>query len=70
MFIVNTDDEVDGNSDAGVALWRAFNYITEERDVSEAFVSIVDVSSCTSDALFRMYHFFTLQYCSIPVYES
>uniref|UniRef100_A0A452VMW8 UDP-glucose ceramide glucosyltransferase-like 1 n=1 Tax=Ursus maritimus TaxID=29073 RepID=A0A452VMW8_URSMA len=42
VFIVNTDDEVDGADDAGVALWRAFNYIAEERDVSQAFISIND----------------------------
>ncbi|KAM9192717.1 UDP-glucose:glycoprotein glucosyltransferase 2 [Dugong dugon] len=41
VFILNTDDEVDGANDAGVALWRAFNYITEERDVSQAFISLV-----------------------------
>ncbi|XP_036880881.2 UDP-glucose:glycoprotein glucosyltransferase 2 isoform X1 [Manis javanica] len=41
VFILNTDDEVDGAHDAGVALWRAFNYIVEENDVSQAFVSIV-----------------------------
>lgn len=44
VFIVNTDDEVDGADDAGIALWRAFNYIAEERDVSQAFISIVQVS--------------------------
>uniref|UniRef100_A0A452VMW3 UDP-glucose ceramide glucosyltransferase-like 1 n=1 Tax=Ursus maritimus TaxID=29073 RepID=A0A452VMW3_URSMA len=43
VFIVNTDDEVDGADDAGVALWRAFNYIAEERDVSQAFISIVQM---------------------------
>ncbi|KAL4691209.1 hypothetical protein H8959_014170, partial [Pygathrix nigripes] len=41
VFILNTDDEVDGANDAGVALWRAFNYITEEFGISEAFISIV-----------------------------
>ncbi|XP_069323188.1 UDP-glucose:glycoprotein glucosyltransferase 2 [Eulemur rufifrons] len=41
VFILNTYDEVDGADDAGVALWRAFNYITEERGESEAFISIV-----------------------------
>ncbi|XP_018895479.4 UDP-glucose:glycoprotein glucosyltransferase 2 isoform X1 [Gorilla gorilla gorilla] len=41
VFILNTDDEVDGANDAGVALWRAFNYIAEEFDISEAFISIV-----------------------------
>lgn len=40
VFIINTDDEVNGMNDAGVALWRAFNYIAEEHDVSQAFVSI------------------------------
>ncbi|XP_045667045.1 UDP-glucose:glycoprotein glucosyltransferase 2 isoform X2 [Ursus americanus] len=43
VFIVNTDDEVDGADDAGIALWRAFNYIAEERDVSQAFISIVQM---------------------------
>ncbi|XP_063507133.1 UDP-glucose:glycoprotein glucosyltransferase 2 isoform X2 [Pongo pygmaeus] len=41
VFILNTDDEVDGANDAGVALWRAFNYVAEEFDISEAFISIV-----------------------------
>uniref|UniRef100_A0A8D1HCU0 UDP-glucose ceramide glucosyltransferase-like 1 n=1 Tax=Sus scrofa TaxID=9823 RepID=A0A8D1HCU0_PIG len=41
VFIVNTDDEVDGTNDAGVALWRAFNYIAEEHGVSQAFISII-----------------------------
>uniref|UniRef100_G1TE39 UDP-glucose:glycoprotein glucosyltransferase 1 n=1 Tax=Oryctolagus cuniculus TaxID=9986 RepID=G1TE39_RABIT len=41
VFILNTDDIVDGTNDAGVALWRAFNYIAEELGISEAFISIV-----------------------------
>uniref|UniRef100_A0A8D2CK87 UDP-glucose:glycoprotein glucosyltransferase 1 n=1 Tax=Sciurus vulgaris TaxID=55149 RepID=A0A8D2CK87_SCIVU len=41
VFILNTDDEVDGTNDAGVALWRAFSYIAEESGLSEAFYSIV-----------------------------
>ncbi|XP_017806856.1 UDP-glucose:glycoprotein glucosyltransferase 2 isoform X2 [Papio anubis] len=41
VFVLNTDDEVDGANDAGVALWRAFNYIAEEFDISEAFISLV-----------------------------
>ncbi|KAM7111131.1 UDP-glucose:glycoprotein glucosyltransferase 2 [Molossus nigricans] len=40
VLIVNTDDEVDATNDAGVALWRAFNYIAEEHDISQAFASI------------------------------
>lgn len=55
MFIVNTDDEVDGTNDAGVALWRAFNYIAEEHDVSQAFISTALVSLCSSHNFFRMY---------------
>ncbi|XP_037655622.1 UDP-glucose:glycoprotein glucosyltransferase 2 [Choloepus didactylus] len=41
VFILNTNDEVDGTDDAGVALWRTFNYIAEQHDVSQAFMSIV-----------------------------
>lgn len=44
MFIVNSDDEVDGTEDAGVALWRVFNYIAKESNVSQAFNSIPRVS--------------------------
>lgn len=48
MFIVNSDDEVDGTNDAGVALWRTFNYIAKEHDVLQAFISVTHVSLCTS----------------------
>ncbi|XP_051051177.1 UDP-glucose:glycoprotein glucosyltransferase 2 [Phodopus roborovskii] len=41
VFILNVDNEVDGAVDAGVALWRAFNYIEENYDVSEAFISMI-----------------------------
>ncbi|KAL6086880.1 hypothetical protein STEG23_000546, partial [Scotinomys teguina] len=41
VFILNMDNEVDGTTDAGVALWRAFNYIEEKYDVSEAFISMI-----------------------------
>ncbi|XP_031216884.1 UDP-glucose:glycoprotein glucosyltransferase 2 [Mastomys coucha] len=40
VFILNVDNEIDGTTDAGVALWRAFNYIEEKYDVSEAFISM------------------------------
>ncbi|XP_006832127.1 PREDICTED: UDP-glucose:glycoprotein glucosyltransferase 2 [Chrysochloris asiatica] len=43
VFILNTDDEVDVTNDAGVALWRAFNYITKEHSVSQAFVHMVQM---------------------------
>ncbi|XP_050006327.1 UDP-glucose:glycoprotein glucosyltransferase 2 isoform X2 [Alexandromys fortis] len=41
VFIVNTENEVDGTADAGVALWRAFNYIEERHGTSEAFTSMI-----------------------------
>ncbi|KAF7242033.1 UDP-glucose:glycoprotein glucosyltransferase 2 [Varanus komodoensis] len=41
VFVVNTDEVVDGNQDAGVALWRAFNFVAEEMDIPEAFGSII-----------------------------
>ncbi|XP_006879686.1 PREDICTED: UDP-glucose:glycoprotein glucosyltransferase 2, partial [Elephantulus edwardii] len=40
VFILNTDDEVDGMKDAGVALWRAFTFMTKEADVLQAFMNI------------------------------
>ncbi|XP_029792388.1 UDP-glucose:glycoprotein glucosyltransferase 2 [Suricata suricatta] len=49
VFVVNTDDEVDGADDVGVALWRAFNYIAEEQDVSEAFISVVHMYQKVKD---------------------
>lgn len=45
MFILNVENEVDGTEDAGVALWRAFNYIEERHGTSEAFTSMIHVSS-------------------------
>lgn len=44
VFILNTKEEIDGNEDAGIALWRMFNYIAEESDISQAFTSIINVS--------------------------
>uniref|UniRef100_A0A8C3BVP9 UDP-glucose ceramide glucosyltransferase-like 1 n=1 Tax=Cairina moschata TaxID=8855 RepID=A0A8C3BVP9_CAIMO len=43
VFILNTKEEIDGNEDAGIALWRMFNYIAEESDISQAFTSIINV---------------------------
>lgn len=52
VFILSTKEEIDGNEDAGVALWRTFNYIAEESDISQAFMSIINVSSFTRNQLF------------------
>ncbi|KAF7485882.1 hypothetical protein GHT09_002340 [Marmota monax] len=49
VFVLNTDDKVDGTNDAGVALWRAFNYIAGERGLSEAFASIVHMYQKAKD---------------------
>ncbi|XP_036247244.2 UDP-glucose:glycoprotein glucosyltransferase 2 [Molothrus ater] len=43
VFILSTQEEIDGNEDAGVALWRTFNYIAEESDTSQAFMSIINM---------------------------
>ncbi|XP_068038575.1 UDP-glucose:glycoprotein glucosyltransferase 2 isoform X3 [Anomalospiza imberbis] len=43
VFILSTKEEIDGNEDAGVALWRTFNYIAEESDTSQAFTAIINM---------------------------
>ncbi|KAH0624482.1 hypothetical protein JD844_031968 [Phrynosoma platyrhinos] len=43
VFILNTDEVVDGNVDAGVALWRAFNYVADEMDIPEAFATMINM---------------------------
>uniref|UniRef100_A0AAX7SCQ7 UDP-glucose ceramide glucosyltransferase-like 1 n=1 Tax=Astatotilapia calliptera TaxID=8154 RepID=A0AAX7SCQ7_ASTCA len=37
VFVVSDEDDIDGMQDAGVALVRAYNYITEEVDSQNAF---------------------------------
>uniref|UniRef100_A0A8C0FGP0 UDP-glucose ceramide glucosyltransferase-like 1 n=1 Tax=Bubo bubo TaxID=30461 RepID=A0A8C0FGP0_BUBBB len=44
VFILSTREDIDGNEDAGIALWRTFNYIAEESDTSQAFTSIINVN--------------------------
>uniref|UniRef100_A0A674F378 UDP-glucose ceramide glucosyltransferase-like 1 n=1 Tax=Salmo trutta TaxID=8032 RepID=A0A674F378_SALTR len=41
VFVVNTDDEVDGSTDAGVAFFRLLNYIADEYDLSQALMSMM-----------------------------
>uniref|UniRef100_A0A8C0GSJ8 UDP-glucose ceramide glucosyltransferase-like 1 n=1 Tax=Chelonoidis abingdonii TaxID=106734 RepID=A0A8C0GSJ8_CHEAB len=43
VFILHANEEIDGNEDAGVALFRAFNYIAEESDTSQAFISMINM---------------------------
>ncbi|XP_034549617.1 UDP-glucose:glycoprotein glucosyltransferase 2 [Notolabrus celidotus] len=40
VFVVNTQDEIDGFSDAGVGLYRLLNYIADEYDLSQALMSM------------------------------
>ncbi|KAK2904985.1 hypothetical protein Q8A67_006784 [Cirrhinus molitorella] len=43
VLVVSTDDKVDGYLDAGVALFRLLNYISEEYDEAQAFTSMVSI---------------------------
>uniref|UniRef100_A0A8D2IJG0 UDP-glucose ceramide glucosyltransferase-like 1 n=1 Tax=Varanus komodoensis TaxID=61221 RepID=A0A8D2IJG0_VARKO len=43
VFVVNDSEDVDGLQDAGVALLRAYNYITQEVDTNYAFQTIISV---------------------------
>uniref|UniRef100_A0A668ANH5 UDP-glucose ceramide glucosyltransferase-like 1 n=1 Tax=Myripristis murdjan TaxID=586833 RepID=A0A668ANH5_9TELE len=43
VFVVNTEDEIDGFSDAGVAFYRLLNYIADEYDLSQALMSMVSM---------------------------
>uniref|UniRef100_A0AAQ5YAQ2 UDP-glucose ceramide glucosyltransferase-like 1 n=1 Tax=Amphiprion ocellaris TaxID=80972 RepID=A0AAQ5YAQ2_AMPOC len=43
VFVVNTKDEIDGFSDAGVGFYRLLNYIADEYDLSQALMSMVSV---------------------------
>ena len=43
VFVVNADEKVDGNLDAGVALLRAFNYIAKHDNPVKALSFLTDV---------------------------
>ncbi|XP_031416124.1 UDP-glucose:glycoprotein glucosyltransferase 1 isoform X2 [Clupea harengus] len=43
VFVVNDEDDVDGMQDAGVAMLRAFNYITDDEDDQHAFDAIISM---------------------------
>ncbi|XP_012736496.2 UDP-glucose:glycoprotein glucosyltransferase 1 isoform X1 [Fundulus heteroclitus] len=43
VFVVSDEDDVDGMQDAGVALVRAYNYITDEVDSHSAFEAVVSM---------------------------
>lgn len=52
VFILNTEEEIDGNEDAGVALWRTFNYVAEESDTFQATTCIINVSLFYKKSIF------------------
>ncbi|XP_029350416.1 UDP-glucose:glycoprotein glucosyltransferase 1 isoform X2 [Echeneis naucrates] len=43
VFVVSDDDDIDGMQDAGVALVRAYNYISDEVDSQSAFDSVISM---------------------------
>ncbi|XP_015248212.1 PREDICTED: UDP-glucose:glycoprotein glucosyltransferase 1 isoform X2 [Cyprinodon variegatus] len=43
VFVVSDEDDVDGMQDAGVALVRAYNYITDEVDSHSAFEAVISM---------------------------
>ncbi|XP_013416185.1 UDP-glucose:glycoprotein glucosyltransferase 1 isoform X2 [Lingula anatina] len=43
LFVVNNEKEVDGEQDAGVALYRAFNFVKTANTVSAALSFLTDV---------------------------
>uniref|UniRef100_A0A8C2XGP4 UDP-glucose ceramide glucosyltransferase-like 1 n=1 Tax=Cyclopterus lumpus TaxID=8103 RepID=A0A8C2XGP4_CYCLU len=43
VFVVDTKEEIDGFSDAGVGFFRLLNYIADEYDLSQALMSMVSV---------------------------
>ena len=45
VFVVNSDPEVDGLADPGVAILRAFNYIRKNDNAVKALSFITDVST-------------------------
>ncbi|KAM6969007.1 UDP-glucose:glycoprotein glucosyltransferase 1 isoform 1-T1 [Tautogolabrus adspersus] len=43
VFVVSNEDDVDGMQDAGVALVRAYNYISDEVDSQSAFEAVISM---------------------------
>uniref|UniRef100_A0AAQ4QWN4 UDP-glucose ceramide glucosyltransferase-like 1 n=1 Tax=Gasterosteus aculeatus aculeatus TaxID=481459 RepID=A0AAQ4QWN4_GASAC len=43
VFVVNTEDEIDGFSEAGVGFFRVLNYIADEYDLSQTLMSMVSM---------------------------
>uniref|UniRef100_A0A8C4EH43 UDP-glucose ceramide glucosyltransferase-like 1 n=1 Tax=Dicentrarchus labrax TaxID=13489 RepID=A0A8C4EH43_DICLA len=43
VFVVSDEDDIDGMQDAGVALVRAYNYISDEVDSQSAFEAVISI---------------------------
>ncbi|TSO88057.1 UDP-glucose:glycoprotein glucosyltransferase 2 [Bagarius yarrelli] len=43
VFVINEDEKVGVYTDAGVAFFRVFNYLSEEYDITQAFLSMVSI---------------------------
>uniref|UniRef100_A0A8D3CH03 UDP-glucose ceramide glucosyltransferase-like 1 n=1 Tax=Scophthalmus maximus TaxID=52904 RepID=A0A8D3CH03_SCOMX len=43
VFVVSDEDDIDGMQDAGVALVRAYNYISDEVDSQSAFEAVISM---------------------------
>ncbi|XP_054652260.1 UDP-glucose:glycoprotein glucosyltransferase 1 isoform X2 [Dunckerocampus dactyliophorus] len=43
VFVVSDEDDIDGMQDAGVALLRAYNYISDEVDSHNAFEAVISM---------------------------
>uniref|UniRef100_UPI0037E97DDD UDP-glucose:glycoprotein glucosyltransferase 1 n=1 Tax=Semicossyphus pulcher TaxID=241346 RepID=UPI0037E97DDD len=43
VFVVSNEDDIDGMQDAGVALVRAYNYISDEVDSQSAFEAVISM---------------------------
>uniref|UniRef100_A0A8C5IB15 UDP-glucose ceramide glucosyltransferase-like 1 n=1 Tax=Gouania willdenowi TaxID=441366 RepID=A0A8C5IB15_GOUWI len=51
VFVVNTKDEIDGFSDAGVGFYRLLNYISDEYDLSQLFNDVDVGEALSSDTI-------------------
>lgn len=58
---MSDEDDIDGMQDAGVALVRAYNYISDEVDSQSAFEAIISVSFFHKHSQ-DTYNFYTKKY--------
>jgi hypothetical protein len=54
VFVVNKEENVDGNKDVGVALLRAFNYIMKQDSATKALSFLTDVSVSVERVVYNM----------------